>query len=83
MALHEVVGFGFPPYRYKSPPDAHDTFTVPYEQLYFSRSTPVHPRWVYIEKVIENMVEQVTLGQMKPVEAIKKAQLKINETLKD
>jgi multiple sugar transport system substrate-binding protein len=82
-ALNEAVGFGFPPYRYISFPDTHITSAVPYKQLYFSRSTPVHPRWIYVEKVFENMVEQVTLGQMTPVEAIKKAQSKINETLKN
>lgn len=83
IALNKAVGFGFPPYRLKPPADLQAEFSVPYEQIYHSRSTPVHPRWIYIEKVIENMVEQVTLGQMAPAEAIKKSQSKIDETLKD
>ncbi|OQX92633.1 MAG: hypothetical protein B6D58_02075 [candidate division Zixibacteria bacterium 4484_95] len=82
-ALIKTVGFGLPPYRLKQLPDKQTEHNVPYNQLYHSRSTPVHPRWIYIEKVIENMVEQVTLGQMAPAEAIKKAQSKIDETLKD
>lgn len=82
-ALTGAVGFGFAPYRLKSPREMQAGHTVPREQLLYSRSTPAHPRWVYIESVIENMVEQVMLGQMTPTEAIENAQHKIDEIIKD
>ncbi len=77
-ALCDSVGFGFPPHK----TNTADSSSILFKQLIDSRSTPVHPRWIYIEAIIENMVEQVTLGQKTPRAAIKEAQAKIDETVK-
>lgn len=82
-ALCDSVGFGYPPQRnFISEVEDIDDLVL-CKQLIYSRSTPVHPRWVYVEKIIEQMVEQVTLGQMTPQQAIKDAQAKIDNTIKD
>jgi len=78
-ALCDSVGFGYPPHRDIST----DESSVLYSQLIHSRSTPVHPRWVYVESIIEEMVEQVMLGHMTPVQAAKNAQAKINNVVKN
>lgn len=77
-ALCDSVGFGFPPHKVSTA----DSSSVLYKQLVQSRSTPVHPRWIYIEAIIESMIEQVTLGQKTPPVAIKEAQAKIDEMVK-
>jgi len=78
-ALCDSVGFGYPPHRDIST----DESAVLYSQLMHSRSTPVHPRWVYVESIIEEMVEQVMLGQMTPAQAVNNAQAKIDNTVKN
>ena len=79
--LCHAVGFGFPPYKIDNTDSLLDGRAVLFDQLAHSRSTPTNPRWVYIESIIENMVEQVTLGQATPAEAIKEAQQKIDQTI--
>lgn len=81
-ALCDSVGFGFGPYRSNIRPKMTPKQQILFEQLQNSQSTPVHPRWIYVESIIEEMVESVTLGQQTPEAAIKDAQRKINETLK-
>ncbi len=78
-ALCDSVGFGYPPHRDIS----IDESSVLYKQLIHSRSTPVHPRWVYVESIIEEMVEQVMLRQMTPEQAVRNAQTKIDNTVKN
>ena len=80
--LCDSVGFGFAPYKKRVRQHLSSGEQLLFEQLQNSRSTPVNPRWVYVEAIIENMVEQVTLGKLEPDEAIKQAQAKIVETLK-
>ena len=77
-ALCDSVGFGFPPHK----ANTADSSSILFKQLMHSLSTPVHPRWIYIEAIIENMIEQVTLGQKSPRTAIKEAQAKIDKTVK-
>lgn len=81
-ALCDSVGFGFGPYKEKTRPELTNEQLRLFEQLQNSRSTPVHPRWLYVEIIIEEMVENVTLGSKTPEQAMKDAQQKINETLK-
>ena len=79
--LCHAVGFGFPPYKIDNTDSLSADQEVLFNQLAHSRSTPTNARWVYIESIIENMVEQVTLGQATPAEAIKEAQQKIDQTI--
>ena len=81
-ALCDSVGFGFPPYKERLRDDLSPEVELLFEQLKSSRSTPAHPRWIYVEKIIENMVEQVTLGKLTPQQALTKAQTEIDQTLK-
>ncbi len=81
-ALCDSVGFGFGPYKTRVRPELSEKRHMLFEQLHNSRSTPVHPRWIYVEAIIEQMVESVTLGESTPEQAIKDAQHKIDETLK-
>ncbi len=80
-ALCDSVGFGFGPYKARVREDLTPQEQTLFSQLESSRSTPVHPRWLYVEAVIEKMVESVTLGKSTPEQAIEDAQNKINETL--
>jgi len=75
--LCDSIGFGYPPHK----DNPADSSSVLFRQLMRSRSTPVHPRWIYIESIIEDMVEQVMLGNINPKQAIKNAQTSIEETL--
>ena len=43
-------------------------------QLQHARMTPVHPRWLDIEAVIEDAVVRVLLGEETPQESMEKAQ---------
>jgi multiple sugar transport system substrate-binding protein len=44
------------------------------EQLAYARMTPVHPRWLDIEAVVEDAVVKVLLGEATPREALDQAQ---------
>lgn len=46
-------------------------------QLEFARMTPVHPRWLDIEAVIETAVVKVLLGENTPEEALEEAQREV------
>lgn len=75
--LCDSVGFGFPPYRNQSPADPAKK--VLFEQLLNSKSAPLSPRWVYIEQVIESMVEETMLGKATADQAIADAEKKLTE----
>ena len=79
--LCDSVGFGFPPYQNQTVKNEAKSALL--NQLRFSRSTPFHPKWVYLEKIIETMVEEVTLQKSSPAQAAKDAQIKIDEILKN
>ena len=79
--LCDSVGFGFPPYASQEIKSAGQK--ILFEQLGQSRFTPVHSRWVYIEKIIETMIESVMLGELSPVEAVAAAQRQINELVEN
>lgn len=51
------------------------------EQLESSRMTPVHPRWLEIEEIIENAVVQVLYDRVDSFSALKEAQNHINSIL--
>ncbi len=76
--LCDSVGFGFPPYRFFAPTDTNKM--VLFNQLQNCRIASLHPQWVYIEQIIEDMVEAVMLGEISPAQAIAAAQKKIAET---
>lgn len=44
------------------------------EQLNYSKMTPVHPKWLDVEKIIENKTVEVLYGKIEPAEALKNAQ---------
>jgi maltose-binding protein MalE len=48
--------------------------TVFAQQLEHARMTPVHPRWLDLEAVIEKATVRVLLGEMSPKEALDEAQ---------
>jgi len=82
-ALCDSVGFGYPSQKDRLLDESAEEASVLHKQLLYSKSTPVHPRWVYIESIIEEMVEQITLGQMTPKAALKNAQAKIDQALEN
>ncbi len=49
------------------------------KQLEHARMTPVHPRWLDIEAVIEDAVVRVLLGEATPQEALDRAQSEAND----
>lgn len=52
-------------------------------QLQSSRATPPHPKWVYIEQVIEEAVEKAMYKRLTPEEALDEAARKITELLRE
>ncbi len=48
------------------------------QQLQYSRMTPVHPKWLEIEPIIENALVEILYQKKGVVEAIEDAQQKIN-----
>ncbi|MBD3168495.1 MAG: extracellular solute-binding protein [candidate division Zixibacteria bacterium] len=82
--LCETVGFGFP--STKQLPD--DPFYTEnrnrmlfHEQLLNSRMPPAHEDWVYIEEVIEKMVERGMYRKGEPAELLKQAETEISKIL--
>jgi len=55
-----------------------DTFI---RQLSSSRTTPAHPKWVYIEGKLEKAVEEALYGTKSPEQALKDAKAAIKEIL--
>lgn len=52
------------------------------DQLKFSKMTPVHPKWLDIEYIIENKTVEVLYGKLTAEEALAKAQIEIENVLK-
>ncbi|MFM8770524.1 MAG: extracellular solute-binding protein [Candidatus Kapaibacterium sp.] len=50
-------------------------------QLKSARMTPVHPRWLDIESVLENAVVRVLLGETTPADALREAQDEVVQIL--
>lgn len=44
------------------------------QQLAHARMTPVHPRWLDLEEILEDAVERVLLGEANPTESLARAQ---------
>lgn len=53
------------------------------EQLKTARMTPVHPRWLDIEQVIEDEVSQALLGKKSAQQALDEAQAHITQIVKE
>jgi maltose-binding protein MalE len=43
-------------------------------QLATARMTPVHPRWLDLEQILEDAVERVLLGEADPTQSLARAQ---------
>jgi len=52
-------------------------------QLQSSRATPPHPKWVYIEQVIEEAVEKAMYKKLTPAEALDEAAREITALLRE
>lgn len=52
------------------------------EQLKYSKMTPVHPKWLDIEKIIENKTVEVLYGKIEPKEALDNAQSEANSFIR-
>lgn len=74
-------------------PSAKDAYLDPYyqndknllifqNQLRYSISPPAHPKWVYIEEIIEKAVENVMYDKKTPKKALDEAKIRIDRLLK-
>ncbi len=52
------------------------------EQLRYSQTSPAVPQWVYIEEIIERVVEQVMYDKKTPSQALDEAKVEIDKILK-
>lgn len=52
-------------------------------QLQSSRAIPPHPKWVYIEQIVEEAVEKAMYERLTPEEALDEAARKITELLRE
>lgn len=52
-------------------------------QMQFSRMPPAHPKWVYIEQIIEQAVEEAMYEKLTPREALDEAARKITALLRE
>lgn len=52
-----------------------------FQQIQYSRSSPLHPKWNVIEGILEEMLEQVTYEKVGPREAITLAKTRIEKEL--
>jgi multiple sugar transport system substrate-binding protein len=85
LKVCKAIGSGFPsaidassdPY-YKENPD----LLMFQEQLKFALSPPPHPKWVYIEEIIEKAVEEVMYDKKSPKEALDEAKSVIDKLLR-
>jgi len=51
------------------------------EQMRSARMTPVHPRWLDMEEIIESEVSEAMLGNKEPQQALNDAQYRITQLL--
>lgn len=84
VKLCKAVGFGFPSGG-NLPTDPFYSRNVNrkifYEQLLHSRMSPNNPKWVYIEEIIEKMVEKGMYGKGTPKELLSQANDNIKQIL--
>ena len=85
LKVCQAIGSGFPSARdaeldpYYRNNRAISTFQ---EQLKYAISPPPHPKWVYIEEIIEKAVEEVMYDKKSPQEALDQAKSEIDKLLK-
>jgi len=73
LLLCRSIGSGFPAAKVAEEELYHrgdPHLKVFYEQLRNSRSSPVHPKWVYIEEVIERGLERAMYAKATPSECL-------------
>ena len=85
LKVCRAIGSGFPSARdaeldpyYRNNPD----LSIFQEQLKYAFSPPPHPKWVYIEEIIETAVEQVMYDRKSPRGALDEAKSEIDKLLK-
>jgi multiple sugar transport system substrate-binding protein len=60
----------------------NENLSIFQEQLRSAISPPAHPKWVYMEEIIEKAVENVMYDKKTPKEALNEAKIKIDRLLK-
>jgi len=85
LKVCQAIGSGFPSARgaeldpyYRNNPD----LSLFQEQLKYAISPPPHPKWVYIEEIIEKAVEEVMYEKKSPQEALGEAKSEIDKLLR-
>jgi len=85
LKVCQAIGSGFPSARgaetdpyYRNDPH----LSIFQEQLKYAISPPPHPKWVYIEEIIEKAVEEVMYDKKSPRDALDEARSEINELLR-
>jgi multiple sugar transport system substrate-binding protein len=85
LKVCQAIGSGFPsakgaefdPYYENDP-----YLSIFQEQLQYAVSPPPHPKWVYIEEIIEKAVEEVMYDKKSPQEALDEAKSEIDKLLR-
>jgi multiple sugar transport system substrate-binding protein len=85
LTVCKAIGSGFPsagdaeldPY-YRNNPD----LSIFQEQLKYAASPPPHPKWVYIEEIIEKTVEGIMYDKKSARDALDEAKSEIDKLLK-
>ncbi|MFQ6033037.1 MAG: hypothetical protein ACE5K2_08970, partial [Candidatus Zixiibacteriota bacterium] len=85
LKICQAIGSGFPSARgaglnpyYRTDP----YLTIFQEQLQYAISPPPHPKWVYIEEIIEKAVEEVMYDKKSPQDALDEAKSEIDKLLR-
>jgi len=85
LKICQAIGSGFPSARgaeldpyYRDNSD----LSIFQEQLKYAISPPPHPKWVYIEEIIEKAVEEVMYDKKSPQDALNQAKEEIDKLLK-
>lgn len=85
LKVCQAIGSGFPSARgaeldpyYRNNPD----LSIFHEQLKYALSPPPHPKWVYIEEIIEEAVEVVMYDKKSPQDALDEAKSEIDKLLR-
>lgn len=84
LKVCQAIGSGFPSARdaeldpyYRNNP----YLSIFQEQLKYAISPPPHPKWVYIEEIIERAVEEVMYDKKSAQDALDEAKLEIDKLL--
>jgi multiple sugar transport system substrate-binding protein len=84
LLLCKSIGSGFPAAKVAEEGLYHrgdPHLKVFYQQLRNSRPSPVHPKWVYIEEVIERGLERAMYGKATPSECLLEMTSQIKEVV--